>query len=375
MAAIRQSWPPHFMPPFMTNQPIFLGAASFEAGNGGLARLARLTATAAINAGVPAEIQAYLDRPGGEVAGRPVNGSSQSKLRFLTKTYLAALRGRHAFYDSVGVARAHPALPGFAQPFGLWMNGIEVWKGLRQPASSTLRRADLRLAVSQYTLDQHEALHGPCGPVSVCWLGTAEDEAPPPNARPRFTGAPTVLVVGRLERSAEYAKGQHDLIRCWPAVASAVRGARLVIVGGGPGLQSIRDEVAGSPHASSIEVTGFVDEDRIQDYWRQAHVFAMPSRGEGFGFVYVEAMRHGLPVIASVHDAGSEVNSDGESGFNISLDRQGELPERLIHLLRNQDACRQMGEAAQQRWRREFSFSVFAGRFAPHLRALLEMRK
>ena len=60
-----------------------------------------------------------------------------------------------------------------------------------------------------------------------------------------------------------------------------------------------------------IEFRGFVPDEQIEDVWASATLFAMPGVMEGFGLVYIEAMRHGLPVIASVHDAAPEINLDG----------------------------------------------------------------
>src|SRR5256885_6444386 len=94
-------------------------------------------------------------------------------------------------------------------------------------------------------------------------------------------------------------KGHVEMIDAWPAVNSAVADARLVIAGSGPGLEEIRRRAAQSPAASAIEVRGFVPEEQMTGVWADASVLALPSRGEGFGLVYIEAMRHGIPVIAS----------------------------------------------------------------------------
>jgi phosphatidylinositol alpha-1,6-mannosyltransferase len=101
--------------------------------------------------------------------------------------------------------------------------------------------------------------------------------------------------------------------------------------------------------------------------WTECNVFAMPSRGEGFGLVYIEAMRHGLPVIASVHDAAPEVNLDGVTGYNVNLDRPDELGDRVIHLLRDEDSAARMGDAGRRRWAEHFRYSAFRDRFLPIL--------
>jgi phosphatidylinositol alpha-1,6-mannosyltransferase len=115
-------------------------------------------------------------------------------------------------------------------------------------------------------------------------------------------------------------------------------------------------------------------EEEKNSLWAETNVFAMPSRSEGFGFVYIEAMRHGLPVLASVHDAGSEVNVDGVTGYNVNLDREGELAERIVHLLREPDHAAQLGNQGRARWHDHFCYSAFRERFLPILREFLSIR-
>ena len=62
-------------------------------------------------------------------------------------------------------------------------------------------------------------------------------------------------------------------------------------------------------------------------------MFAMPSLTEGFGLVFIEAMRRGLPLIASRADAGQEVNVDGHTGFTVDREDSERLVAALIALL------------------------------------------
>ena len=105
--------------------------------------------------------------------------------------------------------------------------------------------------------------------------------------------------------------------------------------------------------------------------WDEASIFAMPSRGEGFGLVYIEAMRRGVPVIASVHDAAPEVNLEGVTGYNVDLGKSNQLPDRVIHLLKNPDQAAILGGNGRRRWQEHFCYSAFKRRFLPLLHSFL----
>ena len=90
----------------------------------------------------------------------------------------------------------------------------------------------------------------------------------------------------------------------------------------------------------------------------------MPSRQEGFGIAYAEAMRYGLSVIASRQDAGQEVNVDGVTGYNVDLDAEGALADRLIALLSSREMASAFGAAGARRWAEHYRYSQFKARFA-----------
>ena len=140
--------------------------------------------------------------------------------------------------------------------------------------------------------------------------------------------------------------------------------AQLILVGGGDGLNLLRQIVAESPARDNIRVLGFVPEDDMIDIWTRSHVFVQPSWKEGFGLVYIEAMRHGLPVIASRQDAGQEINIDGETGFNVDLDDPETLVTRIVELLSDRAKASRMGAAGVARWKEHFRFSAFRARLS-----------
>jgi phosphatidylinositol alpha-1,6-mannosyltransferase len=340
---------------------IFLGAATLAQG-GGIAQVARMSAGILRDAGHTVSIALYLDREA--AAGETTAGGS--RLRFAAAVYRQALTADLCIYDSAGLARAHPYW--VKRPFVVWMHGAEAWESLRPSALRALRRASGVLVVSQNTLSRFEALHGALPWARICPLATETDEATSMSLAPE--GPPTVLILGRID-AAEHYKGHDKLIAAWPEVVRAVGDARLVIAGGGSGLPALRSLAAASPVAAAIDIRGFVAEGDLDALWRQACLFAMPSRGEGFGLVYVEAMRRGLPVIASVHDGAREVNVDGETGFNIDLDQPEQLADRLVALLRNPPLRSRMGAAGQQRWLEHYRLSCLRSRLLPIIEDLV----
>lgn len=352
---------------------VYLGLGSLVAGNGGIGRVSRLTARVVadeVAAGRLPRASACLlhDDTNHAPGALTTHLCRNSKIAFALQSCLGKLTHTHAVYDFVGLANAHALLPLTSRPYLAWIHGIEVWPPwTRSKYIRAARRAHCLVSNSAYTRERAGEAHPFFRSAVVCWLGTEEDH-PAPTTVP--TGPPRVTIIGRL--SEDY-KGHAELIDAWPAVRAAVPGAVLTVIGRGPALEQFRQQATGRGlPADAVEFRGFVPEADMTAVWESTHVFAMPSRGEGFGLVYVEAMRQGRPVVGSVHDAAVEVNVDGQTGYNVNLDRPGELAERLVHLLRNPDDCRRLGEQGRERWETHFRYSAFRERFVPILRRFLD---
>jgi glycosyltransferase involved in cell wall biosynthesis len=91
-----------------------------------------------------------------------------------------------------------------------------------------------------------------------------------------------------------------------------------------------------------------------------AEIFALPSSGEGFGLVYLEAMAHGKPVIGGAHGGAPEVIADGVTGYLVPHGDAVQLATSLETLLADPAGAQKMGARGRQRVEKEFKFSVFA---------------
>lgn len=339
-----------------------LVAESLAPGNGGICRVARLIARTLQTLSTPSRAVVLSDVTASPDLSIVSACCAKSRAKFVSRVQLASLSRNRFVYDSPSLARAHCRVPLLKRPSMVFMHGIEIWEGARPEHLKTLRDASMTICVSSYSLQRARQHHGGFDNARVCWLATEEDDLP---ATPRkLDGPPTALILGRID---EQYKGHRELIECWPRVVDSVPGAKLVIAGRGPRFDEMKSLASSSPVGQHIELPGFVPESQIDALWARTSVMVMPSRGEGFGLVYIEAMRWGIPVIASIHDAGAEVNVDGVTGYNINKDAPEELPERIIQLLQNADLAQTLGHAGQQRWRQHFRLSSFVSRFSPFL--------
>ncbi len=341
-------------------QRVVFACESLVAGNGGIARVDRMIARVFTERPerVAPEFHVFSDTTA-PAAGRCYGGS---RIRFTLGLWRAMLRPGFFFYDAAYYAKVHSRwLPARRRPHMIFLHGIEVWDRARPGSIAACRRADRLVANSRHTRDRADRLHRGFARAQVCWLGTETSEPAPVAAAP--AGPPVVLVVGRMEPREDY-KGHRELIDAWPAVLAHHAEARLQIVGRGGLVPELQRRAAERGVAHRVDFAGFVPEAELAARYRAATAFALPSRGEGFGLVYIEAMRHGLPVVASVHDAGGEVVEDGRTGLLADLDRPDDLAGKIRRLLARPDEARRMGEAGRERWRTHFTFEAFRQRFS-----------
>jgi len=167
-----------------------------------------------------------------------------------------------------------------------------------------------------------------------------------------------LLTVARLAAS-EQMKGVDTVIETLPGIIKTIPNLYYYVVGDGddrPRLERLAKDVGVDAHVRFVGEKRGVD---LMEYYEACEVYVMPSRSEGFGIAFLEAMAFGKPVVACGYGGTPEVVLDGLTGYLVRFGDTKALADRLLELLRNPDVYRNMGEAGRTRVAKEYSFDKF----------------
>ena len=223
----------------------------------------------------------------------------------------------------------------------LWVqvHGIEAWQALSGLHRRSIGAAALVTSVSRYTRGR-----------LLEWIGIdpARVKVLPNTVDPRFHPGPKrgylldrhdargkkiLMTVSRLASSERY-KGHDRVIRSLPQVLLHHPETIYLIVGDGddrPRLEALASEFAVQ---DKVRFAGLVAGEELPDYYRLADVLVMPSTGEGFGIVFLEAMACAIDVIGGNQDGSIDPLGDGAVGSAIDPEDSEELVSAISAALR-----------------------------------------
>lgn len=285
---------------------------------------------------------------------------------------LMTLFRRRGFYIFDHVRLGLPLAPmvflGFRN-FIILAHGSESGRRVRGTSKWLFRKARMCLTNSEFTLARmRNTFSGFEG--NACELGLPPSHSvgttgrSPPGPRValqaidghmRELGNQVVLLVGRMDRD-EREKGHYELLTVWPAVLGDYPHAQLVFAGPGNDRSNLMAMAEDQQVASTVFIPGYLSTEALRGLYSQCYAFVMPSRQEGFGLVYLEAMNSGKPCVGCRNGGGEEIIADGISGLLIDNPfENGQLLRTVQTLLGDKELATRLGHEGARRVRENFT--------------------
>jgi glycosyltransferase involved in cell wall biosynthesis len=247
--------------------------------------------------------------------------------------------------------------------------GIDAWEPLSQPRRRALSAADCIVSISKFTAARAGTVNGL--PMSkIRFLPPCRD-TPMPDADPVIRGSSSLslLTVARMSLSEQY-KGHDTVIRAMPKLLQEFPDLKYNVIGGGDGRPVLETLAMEQGVGHSVIFRGIIGDDELMRYYHESTIFVMPSRFEGFGIVFLDAMACGKPVVAGNEDASVEVVRNGITGFTVAPQNIEAVAEAIAVLLRDKDLRDRMGRKGAEVVADEFGFDRFRHTLHQHLQAI-----
>ncbi|MDB5150547.1 MAG: glycosyltransferase family 4 protein [Mucilaginibacter sp.] len=231
----------------------------------------------------------------------------------------------------------------------VWLiaHGIEVWRPVNFIKRMFLKRyCDKIICVSKFTSKQMVHWHH-SDPNKCMVLNNAVDpfiKLPETFEKPeyllnRYSLTPANQVIFTLTRlaSSEQYKGYEQVIKAISRIKHIFPGVKYVLSGQYDSKEEIRirDLINAYQVNDEVILTGFLNENELTDHFLLSDLFVLPSKKEGFGIVFVEALACGLPVICGNADGSTDAIRDGELGTAINVDDLDELERTIVEYLKS----------------------------------------
>ncbi|MDN3513012.1 MAG: glycosyltransferase family 4 protein [Candidatus Brocadia sp.] len=223
-------------------------------------------------------------------------------------------------------------------------HGVEVWSRLYGIKKRVLNKASMILAVSNFTKkklinenrvrsDKIYVFPNTIDPFFV----PAEIYIKPHHLMQKYKinqNDKILLTVCRIDSTEKY-KGYDKIIEILPSIIHIIPNVKYLLVGKGDETEIKRIEalVERTKIKNNVIMTGYVAEEDLINYYLLSDLFIMPSKGEGFGIVFLEALSCGTTVIAGNKDGSVDALSGGKLGILIDPDNIAKITQTVLDVL------------------------------------------
>jgi len=274
-------------------------------------------------------------------------GFSRSKVKLGLNTLIKATKADIVILSHVNLALIGLIIKLLNPKCRLWMvaHGIEVWRPLTFAKRKFVKLfCDKLICVSNYTKNQMIQWHQ-VNPAKCIVLNNVVDPFiihPDEFEKPEYllnrysltAENQIIFTLTRLASSEQY-KGYEQVIKAVARLKERFPKIKYILSGQYDSTEEarIKELIKVCDVQDQVILTGFLNEKELADYFLLADLFVLPSRKEGFGIVFIEALACGLPVICGNADGSVDAIRNGELGTAINVNDLDELESTIVTYL------------------------------------------
>lgn len=229
----------------------------------------------------------------------------------------------------------------------LLAHGIEVWRELNPTQKQFLEKADLVVAVSEFTRQRLASQYALKQSVTInnCidpFLPAPVTERPIIRQKLGFAADDfIILTVSRLT-AKEVNKNYDKVLVSMEKLKPQIPNLKYLFVGKYEEAekQRLEKKAAQMGLMNDVVFAGYIPDSDLSSYYNASDLYVMPSKKEGFGITFIEAMYFGLPVIGGNSDGSTDALLNGRLGLLVDPERQDEITAAIAKIFVNQESFR-----------------------------------
>lgn len=258
-------------------------------------------------------------------------------------------------------------------PYWFVAHGVEVWSTQKTSHKLALQGAEKIIAVSEYTKNRLIKEQNIENRKVHLLFNTFEAKYFQINSKPSYLlkrynispNQPIILTVTRLGRMAKY-KGYDQILYALVKIRQHIPNIHYILAGKGDDSPRIQSLITRLNLDDCVTLPGFLTDEELCDHYNLCDVFAMPSQGEGFGIVFLEALACGKPVLAGNQDGSVQPLASGELGCLVDPNNVEDIANKLIEIIQGNYANKMVynPEALRKRTIELFELNQFKTQLA-----------
>ncbi len=274
-------------------------------------------------------------------------GFNIKRASFTAKAIKAAPKSNIIIISHINMAVIGLAIKTINPKCKVWLiaHGIEVWRPLSLLKKLFLKRCDKIICVSNFTKQEmirwHEINADKCEVFNNAvdsFMKLPASFTKPKNLLDRYhltTDNVVLFTLTRLAATEQY-KGYEQVIKVIAKLRIEIPSLKYILSGQYDNTEEARIKQLINEHKVEHQVilTGFINDKELPDHFVLADLFTLPSKKEGFGIVFIEALACGLPVICGNVDGSLDAIRNGELGKAVNPDDLTELEAALKNYLK-----------------------------------------